>query len=126
MITSDPVRLHLMVGWASMLCGALSGAVIGVFFRRPEWLGGYTALPRRLVRLAHIACFGLGLLNIALAATYLGVGVREVQELPSLGLIIGTVSMPIVCLATAWRERLHYFFALPVLALITAIACVPL
>ena len=55
---------NLVVGWAGMLGGVLTGAAIGLFFEREEWMGGYASFPRRLARLGHIAFFGLGFLNI--------------------------------------------------------------
>lgn len=52
-----------------MLAGALSGAIVGLFFYRDEWMGGYNSWRRRLTRLGHISFFGLGFLNLIFAAT---------------------------------------------------------
>jgi len=42
--------INLYFAWAWMLTGMLSGAVIGLFFASPDWLGGYSAWPRRMAR----------------------------------------------------------------------------
>ncbi len=31
------------IGWIGMLLGVLSGAAIGLFFHREDWMGGITA-----------------------------------------------------------------------------------
>jgi hypothetical protein len=61
------------VGWFSLAIRAITGLVLGIWSFRgpvpvPDWIGRYDALPRRLLRLGHIAFFGLGILNIRFAA----------------------------------------------------------
>jgi hypothetical protein len=51
--------LNLVAGWTGFIGGAVSGALIGLFFHKENWLGGYSSFPRRLVRLGHIAFFSL-------------------------------------------------------------------
>ena len=52
--------LHLVIAWVAILVGLLSGTVIGQFFHREEWLGGYHSWRRRMVRLGHVAFLGTG------------------------------------------------------------------
>ena len=53
--SSDPiVNLMIQAGWLGMLLGVVSGAVIGLFFHREDWMGGYQSCRRRLSRLRHI------------------------------------------------------------------------
>jgi len=108
-------------GWLWITAGFVSGAVIGLFFRRPGWLGGYDALRRRLVRLGHISFFGLGFLNVLFAMSLPRARLAD-WELSAAGgtMIVGAVAMPAVCFLTAWRERLHLLFVIPVAALIHA------
>jgi hypothetical protein len=110
--------LHLGIAWAAILAGLLAGTVIGLFFHREEWLGGYASWRRRMVRLGHIALIGTGLLNIAFAVTISAAGLREVPRLPSGLFILGTVSMPAVCYLAAWRKPLRHLFFIPVVSLI--------
>lgn len=121
-------HLNMVVGWLGMLAGIGSGAVIGLLFAREDWMGGYAAFPRRMVRLAHISFFGLGFLNIlfSLSASQLALGAPALR-VASAGLIFGAITMPTVCLLTAWRRAFRHLFALPVLAIIAAVvtACLP-
>lgn len=108
-----------------MLGGALSGAGVGLFFHRPNWLGGYGSLQRRMVRLGHIAFFGIGFINLLFAATVaqLEVSARGIR-LASVLLIVAVVAMPALCFLTAWRERFRLLFAIPVIALVGAIVSI--
>ena len=60
-----PAVSHLMnwqAGWMLVLVGFAVGSGIGLGFARDEFLGGYTSLRRRMLRLGHIALVALGLL----------------------------------------------------------------
>ena len=46
---SDP-----LFAWIWVLGGIISGSCIGLFFYRQDWLGGYDAWERRMVRLGHV------------------------------------------------------------------------
>ena len=59
------IHVNLVMAWIWILLGFLSGSVLGLFFARENWLGGYASFKRRLYRLAHISFFGLGLANLA-------------------------------------------------------------
>jgi hypothetical protein len=61
---------NLLVGWVGMLGGVISGTLIGLFFKREDWMGGYGWFRRRLTRLGHISFFGLGFLNISALSLY--------------------------------------------------------
>jgi hypothetical protein len=109
----------LTTGWIGMLFGIISGALIGLFFHRDEWLGGYTSFTRRMVRLGHISFFGLGFLNILFALT---LSIRVYDEAYALtavaGLTIGAITMPVCCFLCAWRKKLWLLFPVPVTALL--------
>ena len=119
----DPVRLHLLVGWSSMVGGALSGAAIGLFFHLDAWMGGYGSFRRRMVRLGHIAMFGLGILNVLFA---LSLSARPISELylpfASAGFWAGAIAMPACCFLTAWRSSFRHLFPIPVIALLIGLA----
>lgn len=120
-------QLHLAVGWCSILLGAFSGMLIGFRFHHDHWLGGYDALPRRLVRLGHVSFFGLGLLNILFALTYAGMAEPQVAapyRTASIGLLVGLVSMPSCCFLTAWKRALQPLFAIPVCAMILGLSSI--
>ena len=114
--------LNLLAGWVGMLGGVASGAVIGLFFHREDWMGGYSSLRRRMTRLGHISFFGLGFLNLAFAFT---VQIVALPALPlmaaSWALVIGAVTMPVCCFLTAWRKPFRHLFPIPVAGVLTGV-----
>ncbi len=115
------MSVNLYAAWICFLCGALAGATTGLFFHGEDWLGGYTHWRRRMVRLGHIAFFGIGLLNLAFALTAESVGLTTGLLLPSCLLILGAVTMPVVCYLSAWREGFRHLFFIPAGAVTVAI-----
>jgi hypothetical protein len=112
-------QINLIAAWAGILLGFLSGMVLGMFFHRENWLGGYGSLKRRMYRLGHIALFALGAVNLmfwltATTATLSGpmIGVA------SWSFVVGAISMPVCCGLMAHFPKLHLLFAVPVIALI--------
>jgi hypothetical protein len=82
------VRLHLFATWLGLLAGVSSGAVMGLFFQREDWLGGYGSFPRRLIRLGHVSFFGLGLINALFALTVAFISLPELAaHCASIGLV---------------------------------------
>jgi hypothetical protein len=119
--------VHLLAAWIGFLCGVVSGALVGLFFHREDWLGGYGSYPRRLVRLGHISFFGLGFLNALFALTVSIVQMPELAgHLASIGLLAGAITMPLCCFAAAWRKSLRALFPIPVASLLGSVALVVL
>lgn len=115
--------VNLVLGWASMVAGALSGALIGLFFHDEQWMGGYASFRRRLIRLGHIAFFGLGILNVLFALSVTAFAVPfPFDRIASAGFALGVVTMPACCFLTAWRDRFRHLFPVPVLAVLTGLA----
>lgn len=104
-------HLNLFAGWCSFLGGALSGMIVGLRFHRPDWLGGYDSFPRRMVRLGHIAFFGLGLINILFALSV--TAESRLASGASLLLLVGAATMSLNCFLTAWRESFRRLFFIP-------------
>ena len=111
-----------LFGWISVLGGLVMGLVMGVKFQREEWLGGYGAFPRRMVRLAHVALVALGMLNIqyAQSASRLHLGPRW-ESVASLAFIAAALLMPACCLWMAARRRHFEIFAAPIVCLATGL-----
>lgn len=116
------------IAWCSILAGALSGAVMGLWsfggpFPTPEWIGDYESLPRRFLRLAHVAMFALGLLHMLVARQITSAPISP--SLDRLGLnamAVGNVLMPTFLIAAAVWEPLKYLTPIPTLALTIAFA----
>ena len=101
-----------------MTLGLLSGAAQGLAFHRETWMGGYGSWRRRLTRLGHIAFLGTGMLNLALALTVYATDLPEAQaRISGVLLIVGALSMPLVCYLAAWRKPCRQLFFVPVLCL---------
>jgi hypothetical protein len=120
------IETNLIAGWAGILLGIMAGAASGLFFWREDWLGGYGSWRRRLVRLAHVSFFGLGFLNIALALSIprLGLAGARSASLASVALILGALTMPLVCYLAAWRQPLRHLFVVPVTLTAAGVALV--
>ena len=115
---------HLLTAWLGFLGGILSGAAIGMFFRDQAWLGGYDSWPRRMLRLGHIACFGIGFLNLSMAVTLGALHWPAPYRGISMLLVAANVLMPAVCFASAWRPKLAALFPLPVLCTVVPVVAV--
>jgi hypothetical protein len=112
-------QLNLIAAWVGILLGFASGMVLGLFFQRENWLGGYTSMKRRLYRLAHISFFGLGAVNLLFYFTAQHLSSTNVAtELASWAFVVGAILMPICCLLMAHFPRTQPLFALPVLSLL--------
>ena len=113
------MQINLLAAWIGMLLGFVSGLVLGLFFHREDWLGGYASFRRRLYRLAHISLFGLGAVNLFFWLT--------VKMLPASGplcavaswaFVVGAITMPIGCVVMAHWPKLHLIFSVPVVSLL--------
>ena len=70
--TSPPFAVNGTFGWCAIAAGTLFGMVLGLWsfqgpLAAPAGLDDYSSLPRRLLRLSHIACIALGALNVILS-----------------------------------------------------------
>jgi len=115
------MTFNLYVAWISFLCGALAGATTGLFFRDEDWLGGYADWRRRMVRLGHIAFFGIGLLNAVFAFSAAHLGLTTGLEIPAYLLFVGAVTMPTLCYLSAIRDGFRHLFFIPAGAVTAAI-----
>jgi hypothetical protein len=121
----NAAHVNLLVGWVGILAGVISGAVIGLFFHREDWAGGYASFRRRMIRLGHISFIGIALLNFAFAVTVSQIALSErATAVASPALIIAAVAMPTVCFLSAWRDIARRLFFIPVGAVFAAVAAV--
>ena len=102
---------NITVAWIGFALDCISGAIPGLFFHNMDWLGGYTSWPRRLIRLAHIAFFGIGFLNLGLGLTSHVLGITAPAA--SVLMITGAVTMPTVCYASAFKPSFRHLFFIP-------------
>ena len=111
-------------GWLMILAAFVTGSVIGLFFWRNNFLGGYGSWPRRLTRLGHIALAALGLFNVVYGMMPVGAVHGWRMELAGLGLIAGGIAMPTVCFLSAWNQAFRRLFFIPVGMLVSAVVLI--
>ena len=111
-------------GWAMLLASFVVGAVVGLGFWREGFMGGYGSWRRRMVRLGHIALAALGILNMVYGLAAIPAARTWQAQGASVGLLIGGVTMPMICFLAAWRIGWRHAFVVPVVALMGAAVCV--
>ena len=112
-------HLNLALAWLWILLGFASGMVLGLFFHRENWLGGYGSFKRRMYRLAHISFFGLGVVNLFFwltTKTLLCDG--SPCAVASWAFVVGAVSMPLCCVVMAQFPKARMLFSVPVVSLL--------
>jgi hypothetical protein len=118
-MTGLPIHLNLLAGWLYILLGFVSGMVLGLFFHREDWLGGYGSFRRRMCRLAHISFFGLGAVNLLFWLT-----VQNLRcdgpfiDVASWAFVVGATTMPLGCVVMARFPKATMVFLVPVLSLL--------
>src|SRR5579859_5407481 len=111
-------EVNLWFAWLWILLGFLSGMVLGMFFHRDNWLGGYGSFKRRMYRLGHISFFGLGAVNLLFWLTMDKIPVAgPLACSASWAFIVGGITMPMCCAAMANWPRARWLFSVPVLSL---------
>lgn len=104
----------LQIAWIGMLAGVISGAVIGLYFHREDWMGGYQSFRRRLTRLGHISFFGLAFVNLGFAVTHHLIKIGDPWGgLAGIAFTVGAISMPTCCFLSAWRKPFRRLFSFP-------------
>ncbi len=113
--------LNVTFGWLWISLGFLTGLLLGLGFHKAEFLGGYASLRRRMVRLGHIACVMLGVLNILYALTVDQATLSPFERwATSVTFVLGGFTMPLVCWLTAWKTPFRHLFFIPVASLLYA------
>ena len=110
--------MNLIAAWSAILLGLVSGLVMGLFFHRENWLGGYGSFKRRMYRLGHISFFGLGTLNLLFYLTAPLLSHGFALTLASWTFVVGAASMPICCALMAHFSEARLLFTIPVVNLL--------
>jgi hypothetical protein len=124
---ADP-SLNRAIGFASLLLGVASGMILGLWsfggpIPVPESIGDYGDLPRRFLRLGHIAFFGLGLINLAVAGHWRRLQLGRPAARRALKFMnLGNLGLPPLLLAAAWQPALLYLMPIPVACVFAALA----
>ncbi len=111
--------INFYAAWIGILLGFIAGAVIGLFFDKDEWAGGYSSWKRRMARLGHISFFGIALINLAYSMSIRVFQIHLSTFLPSYLFLAGAVTLPIVCFLSAYKKSFRHLFPIPVMALLS-------
>ena len=114
---------NILVGWGGMILGTLLGMAFGLRAESRDWAGGYGSFRRQALRLAHVAAFALGIINVLYGTSTRGLDLLGPWAVisGSLAMIAGGLLMPVVCLAAAWRRPLKILFPLPASCVLVAL-----
>jgi len=97
------------------------GAILGLFFYKEDWLGGYGSWKRRMLRLAHISLFGIAVINIFFFYTCSFLKATD-AAFTSVLFIVASIAMPLVCVLSAINLRFRHLFFIPVASLVVGCA----
>lgn len=121
-------HLNIVFGWAWMNLGFVSGLIMGVKAEQfglntldegPTWMGGYGSVPRRLLRLGHIAFIMLSLLNIVYGTQIDAAALPDVwKRIGSTAMIFGGVGVPVLCLTAVWLRPAKVLLGVPATAVL--------
>lgn len=129
----DPTHvgnLNITFGWVWMNLGFLSGLLMGLKAEQfglntlavgPTWLDGYGSVPRRLIRLGHIAFIMLPLINIVFGAHIDATPLTLAwKQTASYALVFGAVGVPVLCFVAAFYRPAKVLLGLPASAVLVA------
>lgn len=115
-------QLNIVFGWVWIVLGILSGSLIGMWafdgpFKPPRNHKNYDDLSRRLVRLAHIACFMLPLICVVYGMHIDNALLPDNLKLVgSYGMIICMIGVPTLLVAASFKIEFKYLEVIPVSA----------
>ena len=75
-----------------------------------------------MLRLAHIAVFGIGFINLSFALTARALGLETGLQASSVLLVVGAATMPAACYLSAWIPVIRHLFFIPAGAVTVGIA----
>ncbi len=115
------MMINIIVGWIAIFVGIVTGIITGLYFHKEHFLDGYCSWTRRLMRLGHVSFFGLGFINLFFALTARNLGIESGLEVSSILMVIGVITMPLICYLAAFLKVLRHLFFIPVLSMLVAV-----
>lgn len=118
-------KKNVSFGWIWILVGIILGAVMSLWSFNgplPSPVGDYSSLPRRLLRLSHIAFIALAVINILYGYGIDNIKIKDkYKKIGSNCIIYGAVLMPLLLLAAVFLEPLKYLTIIPAILIIISI-----
>jgi hypothetical protein len=126
---TDIGRRNVVWGWGMISMGAVTGLIIMAWsfagpFPTPSGFHDYGDLPRRMMRLAHIALFMLPIINILIGKDLDRARLTaRWKQICSVSALVAMIGIPLgLTLAATIDVRLKYVAMLPSYALLFALA----
>ena len=119
--------LNRTIAWTGMALGAALGLLMGLWsfdgpVTPPSFIGDYADTPRRLLRLGHIACFGIGILNLLLVQAVADARESSRPARYAAGAMsFGNVFLPLTLVVAALYSPAKYLLPLPALSVFVAL-----
>lgn len=118
-------KKNISFGWVWILVGIILGAVMSLWSFNgplPSPVGDYSSLPRRLLRLSHIAFIALAIMNILYGYEVDKINMKEkFKKIGSKCMMYGAILMPILLLAAVFLEPLKYLTIIPAILIIISV-----
>lgn len=121
-------NLNIVFGWVWMNMGFITGMLMGLKAEQfglntlkegPTWLDGYSSVPRRLIRLGHVAFIMLPVLNILFGQYIDGAALDQGwKTFGSYSMIAGAVGIPLLCFGAAFYRPVKILLGLPASAIL--------
>ena len=120
--------LNRKIAWIGMAIGAGLGMLLGLWSfdgpaAVPAFLGEYDSTARRLMRLGHIAFFGLGFVNLFVARELPLLEPRR-RKWAGFAMNFGNLGLPLTLVAASMVPPVKYAMALPATAVFLALVLV--
>ena len=119
-------KKNISFGWIWILAGLIVGAVMGMWSFNgpmPSPVGDYTSLPRRMLRLSHIAFIALAIINILYGYEIDKIKIKDkFKKIGSKCMIYGAILMPIFLIPAVFFEPLKYLTMISAILVIIAVS----
>jgi len=110
---------NIIFGWIWLCLGFIYGMTLGLWAEGEEWLGGYTSITRRYLRLGHVAFIALPIINILYGKELPLINLGDsIKYIGSYLMIFGAVGVPVSCISAAFIRKARYFLPLPASAIL--------
>ena len=121
-------KKNISFGWFWILIGIILGGVMSMWsFNGPlaSPVGDYTSLPRRMLRLSHIAFIALAIINILYGYEIDKIKIsNKIKKIGSIFMIYGAVLMPLILLGAVFFENLKYLAIIPTILIMFSLVII--
>lgn len=122
--------VNIALGWTFMIVGIVMGSLMGLFafsgpLKPPPGYESYSALPRRMMRLAHIAFVALPMISIQYGV-HIDAAVLSDQWkwIGCISMIVAMIGVPVLLIAASFYNPIKYLEVIPVSSIFVALGVI--